>query len=338
MTRTRLLFALGLSALLLAAPARAQTTLTVSAWVPPGHPMVKDTLVPWAAEVEQQTQGRVKFNFLPKAVVGPAQTFDAVRDGVADLSFIVDGYTPNRFVLSKLVELPFIASSSEAGSVAYWRVYESQLAKVNEHRGVTVLSVCVHGPGSLFMAKKPVRTVADLNGLKLRVGGGLINDIIKTTGAVPLLKPAPETFELVNGGVADGSASPAEMMASMRVAPAIKYGLRVPGGLYNTAFTVIMNTARLRALSPQDQATIQRLSGEAMARRAGRAWDEADLRGLEALKANQAVVETASAEFVEQIRQRTAGLEQAWVAEAKTKGVDGAAALAQLRREIKTAQ
>ena len=74
-----------LAAALIWTPAQAQTTLTMSSWLPPSHTITKDMMMVWAKQVEEATQGRVKFNLLPKAVASPPGTFDAVRDGLADV-------------------------------------------------------------------------------------------------------------------------------------------------------------------------------------------------------------------------------------------------------------
>ena len=100
------------------APAAAQVTLNASSWVPPGHPIAATMLVPLCADFEKATSGRVKCNVLPKAPVGAVQTFDGVKDGLMDLSFIVNGYTPGRFALSDAPEFPFMGDTSEVTSVA----------------------------------------------------------------------------------------------------------------------------------------------------------------------------------------------------------------------------
>jgi TRAP-type mannitol/chloroaromatic compound transport system substrate-binding protein len=101
---------LGALAFVLAAPATTATaqtvTLNVSSWVPPSHLITADVLVPLCKDIEAATQNRVKCNMLPKAVVAPPQTFDAVRDGLADLSFSAHGYTPGRFVATDVAEFP----------------------------------------------------------------------------------------------------------------------------------------------------------------------------------------------------------------------------------------
>ncbi len=142
----------------------------------------------------------MKCNLLPKAVVGPPQTFDAVRDGLADISFIVPGYTPGRFVLTDAIEFPFLGETSEATSVAYQRVHDRMLAKFDEHKGVKVLAVFTHGPGQIFNTKRAIASLKDLEGMKIRVGGGMVNDVAKVLGTVPMLKPAPESYELLSQG------------------------------------------------------------------------------------------------------------------------------------------
>jgi TRAP-type C4-dicarboxylate transport system substrate-binding protein len=99
-------FLLALLALLVAAPpAAAQTTLTMSSWVSPQHHLTSVVLQGWATEVEKATNGRVKFTMLPKHPSAPPGTFDAVRDGLVDLSFVTASYTPARHILPLMAEI-----------------------------------------------------------------------------------------------------------------------------------------------------------------------------------------------------------------------------------------
>ena len=148
-----------------AASASAQITLTLSCWVPPSHLLTRAQL-DWCQEVPKATSGRIKCNALRKAVAPAPATFDAVRDGLADLSFGVHGYTPGRYLLSKIAEMPFLGDSAIATSVAYERIYERHLAKLDEHRGLKVITVFTHGPGVIFNNKRLVNTLADLDGIK----------------------------------------------------------------------------------------------------------------------------------------------------------------------------
>jgi TRAP-type C4-dicarboxylate transport system substrate-binding protein len=318
-------------------PASAQVTLNVNAWVPPTHLLVADVTMPFCADVQQATQGRVKCNLLPKAVVSPPQTFDAVRDGLADLSFSVHGYTPGRFALTDVVEFPFMGDTAEALSVAYQRIHERMLAKHDEHKGVHVLAVFTHGPGQIYNTKRPINSLKDLEGLKIRVGGGVVNDVAKALGTVPMLKPAPESYELLSQGVADGLFFPKESAISFKLIPLIKHVTFVPHGLYNVSFAMLMNQAKWNQISEADRAAINKLAGEALARRAGKAWDATDAKSEKAMRDAGIPIVIASPQFIAEIKAQTEGLEKAWIDKVKAKGVDGAAVLAALRSEIAAA-
>ena len=90
----------GLAAVLATAqPAPAQTTLTMSSWVGPTHHLTSVVLQGWANEVEKATGGRVKLQMLPKHPSAPPGTFDAVKDGLVDVSYVTASYTPARHIL-----------------------------------------------------------------------------------------------------------------------------------------------------------------------------------------------------------------------------------------------
>jgi TRAP-type transport system periplasmic protein len=113
-------------------PAHAQTTLTFSSWVPPTHHLTI-WQANWAAEVEKATGGRVKFQQLPKHPSAPPGTFDAVRDGLMDLSYVTASYTPARHILPLMAELPGAGETAEINSVAYSRIHWKHFHKVGEY-------------------------------------------------------------------------------------------------------------------------------------------------------------------------------------------------------------
>ncbi|SEQ04198.1 TRAP-type C4-dicarboxylate transport system, substrate-binding protein [Amphritea atlantica] len=312
--------------------ASADTTLTLSSWLPPSHPVVSQMIVPWTKQVEEATEGRVKINILAKGLGHPKVHYDIARDGLADITYSVHGYTPGRFLLTKVVEFPFSGNSAEALSVAYWRVHQKYLAKANEHKDTQLLSVFTHGPGMIHNSKKTVASVADLDGMKLRVGGGVVNDVATSLGAVPLLKPASASYELLSHGVADGTLLPMESVTAFKIKDIVTHTTMVPGGLYNISFFLVMNKDRFRSLSQQDQDAIMSVSGEAFSQLAGRVWDAADAAALKEMKDNGNEITVADDAFIAEIKQRTSNLESDWIKEAGKRGVDGAAALAELRQ------
>ncbi|SVA23670.1 uncharacterized protein METZ01_LOCUS76524 [marine metagenome] len=324
---------LSATALLIASSIQAKTTLRLSNWIPPKHPIAAFMIYPWAENVEKATNGRVKINILKKALGKPPAHFDLAKDGIADISWGVHGYTPGRFVLTQLVELPFLGDDAEALSVAYWRVHQKYLAAANEHSGVKLLGLMTHGPGHIYNSKRAINMPGDLEGLKIRVGGGVVSDVGKALNIVTILKSATKSYEILSRGVADGIFFPKESIKSFKISKLLKYATYIPGGLYNTSFFLVMNEKKWNKLSAQDQKAIMSVSGEAFAKLAGAGWNKADRAGLAAMKASGMAVQTASSAMMANLRQKLSGIEAKVVGRANAKGVDGAAALKMLRAE-----
>jgi TRAP-type C4-dicarboxylate transport system substrate-binding protein len=329
------LVALLLTSLAAAGPASAQTTtLTMSSWVSPQHHLTAVVLQGWANEVEKATNGRVKFTMLPKHPSAPPGTFDAVRDGLVDLSYVTASYTPARHILPLMAELPGAGDTALANSVAYSRIYWKHFHKVGEYKGVKLLGVFTHGPGQMF-TKKTVNGIADVQGLKIRTGGGIAEQVAKALGASAFVKPAPESYELLSSGVADGVFFPLESIISFKLDTVLEQATLFPGGMYSSAFGFFMNEDKWNKLPKQDQEVIEKLSGEHLARLAGKSWDDADAKGLDALKKSGVKIVQASPAFQAEVKKRSAPIIDDWITKASAKGVDAAKILKEFQEELK---
>ena len=314
--------------------AQAQTVLTASSWIFPTHALYVSQKS-WCDQLEKNTSGKMKCNILPRAVASPPGTYDAVKSGQADISFTVHGYTPGRFTVVKMAEFPFLGNSSEALSVAFHKIASKNPAFDAEHPGVKVLAYFTHGPGIVYNTKRPITKVEDMNGLKFRVGGGMVNEITQALGMNVTLKPSTDSYELLSGGVMDGTLFPAESIEGFKIDKIIKFATTFPGGLYNTSFVAIMNKDRYDKLSADEKKAIDAISGENYARTFGRNWDGIDRRGHALMQANGTTVTKADAKFVAQVKDKVAGLEAKWVADAEAKGLkDAKKVLAEFRAEI----
>ena len=318
-----------------ALPAAAQTTLTMSSWVSPTHPLTKNVLAVWGEQVEKATNGRVKVQMLPKHPSAPPGTFDAVKDDLVDVSYVTASYTPARHVLPLLPELPGGGTTAEINSVAYSRIHWKYLQPVGEYKGVKLLGVFTHGPGQMFNTKHPINKVEDLAGMKIRSGGGISEEMARALGASAFVKPAPESYELLSSGVADGTFFPAESILSFKLGSVIKYATLFPGGFYSSAFGFFMNEDKWNKLSKQDQDAIWSVSGEPLARLAGKAWDAADAAAMDEMKRVGIQISEASPELIKGVQERAKGIEEKWVKDATAKGIDGAKVLAEFREEVK---
>jgi TRAP-type C4-dicarboxylate transport system substrate-binding protein len=328
------LAAIAIGVMLPASPSAAQTTLTMSSWVSPQHHLTSVVLQGWANEVEKATNGRVKFTMLPKHPSAPPGTFDAVRDGLVDLSYVTASYTPARHILPLMPELPGSGDTALANSVAYSRIHWKYFQQVGEYKGVKLLGVFTHGPGQMF-TKKPVRGIDDIQGLKIRTGGGVAEAVAKALGTSAFVKPAPESFELLKSGVADGVFFPLESIVSFKLETVLEQATIFPGGMYSSAFGFFMNEDKWNKLPKQDQDAIEKVSGEHLARLAGQSWDEADKKGMEAMRKANIKIVNADAAFVAEVKKRSAPIIDDWVKQASAKGVDARKIFDEFHAELK---
>jgi TRAP-type C4-dicarboxylate transport system substrate-binding protein len=231
-------------------------------------------------------------------------------------------------------ELPGSGDTALANSIAYSRIHWKYFQQVGEYKGVKLLGVFTHGPGQMH-TKKPVRGIDDLQGLKIRTGGGVAEAVAKALGASAFVKPAPESFELLKSGVADGVFFPLESIVSFKLETVLEQTTLFPGGMYSSAFGFFMNQDKWNKLPKQDQEIIEKLSGEHIARLAGQAWDDADKKGLEGIQKSGIKLVKADAAFAAEVKKRSAPIIDDWIKQASAKGLDARKILDEFQAELK---
>lgn len=321
---------------LMAGMASADTvTLRYSNWLPVTHIVHAGIVQPWIDNVERVTEGRVKVEITPKVVGSVAGQFDVVADGQADLALIVPGYTPGRFPLIEGFEMPFLGDDATVRSPATWRIYEKHLAQGNGFEGVHVLSLFTGNAAQVFTTGKDITTIEDFKGLKLRSPQPATTKAIELLGAVPVVKPVPEIYELAAGGVIDGGVIPPDTITAFKLQTVLKHMTWMPGGLANTVLLWGVNPDKWESISEADREAIAKVSGEAMAAMAGTAHQSAVEAALKQLEADGEVITRPDAAVVDQVKASLASVESDWVAAAKSAGLaDPQAMLDDLRAEI----
>lgn len=322
------------ASLLTSTAAFADATLALSSWLPPRHPIVVNAIKPWAKEVGEVTEGRVKVRVLSSPLGAPPAHFDMATDGIADITYGLHSFTKDdRFERSRIGQFSFLGDDAVSGSTAFWNVYSGALDAQAEHDGVKLLSLFVHGPGVLHNNVRPIETQADLEGLKVRVPGGYISDLMSDLGAETLFMSSGEVYEKLSRGVVDGVTFTYEALTAFKLTDDLKYTTRVPGGLYNNTWFMVMNETAWDGISQEDQAAIEAISGLAFAERVGAAWNAADEAALIAISEAGIEVSDAPAELLENIKSAAGAHEAVWIEAVGENGFDGAAALADLRAQ-----
>lgn len=312
-----------------ALPALAED-LVMSSWLPPRHPVVLNALKPWADDVEKATEGRVTIRILTKPLGSPPAHFDMARDGVADITYGLHSFTEDdRFKRARIGQFSFLGDDAVMNSVAFWRVYGGTLDAAKEHAGTHILALFMHGPGVLHTRNKQITALPDFQGLKIRVPGGYVADLVSSLGSAALFMSSPEVYEKLSRGVIDGVAFTYEAVTAFKLTSDIHYTMTVPGGIYNTTWFMVMNDAKWNKISPADQAKIMDLSGEAFARRVGTAWNNADAAAKDVMVKAGIVIYPAPADVLTAMGASATKLEDAWAA--SLGDYNGKAALAEFR-------
>src|SRR5690606_35158063 len=199
--------------------------------------------------------------------------------GVADIIWTVNGYTPGRFPRSEVFELPFMMTNAEATSRAYWDLFEKEM-KDTEFADVHIIGTWVHGPGVIH-SSKPVRTTADLAGLKVRAPTRVITGMLEQLGATAVGMPVPAVPEALSKGVIDGCVIPWEVTPSLKVSELVRNHTEFGGdhAIYTTAFVLAMNKARYESLPDDLKKVIDDNSGQEFSAFAGRTQAEWDAPG-----------------------------------------------------------
>ncbi|WP_082825323.1 TRAP transporter substrate-binding protein [Marinomonas sp. TW1] len=312
----------------------AETTLRVATWLPPTNPQNATVWPTWKKWVEEATEGRVEV-VIENYTGHPKTIYDAVEDGIYDVGFSVEAYLPGRFKLSGVAEIPGEITDAETGSVALWRTYKDYFEVADEYEGLHLLGLFVHGPGQLH-TKFPVNSLDDLKGKKMRIGGGLINDLAERLEVTPVSAPSPKSYEMMQQGVVDGTFLPAQEQKFFRLSEVSTDLTLFPKGLYTTAFSIVMNPEVFEDLSKEDQQAIMSVSGERLSQLAGAAWGKADDNGILEAKAKgvNVVFLTENDQRVKDLNKLSEGIDQLWVNSVSDRDVDAKAALADFRKYV----
>lgn len=249
----------------------------------PKAPAHTKMLEPWAKAIQDESGGRVKIDLYPSMSLGgsPPQLFRQVADGVVDIIWTVNGYTPGLFPRSEVFELPTIFTNDMvAANLAMRDLFESQLAP--EYADVHVLFLHVHAGQALHMANKLVRSPADTQGLKLRVPGPTGNAVVEAMGATPVTMPVPDLPQALSTNAVDGALVPWEIIPPLQLHESTQYQIEGPDNARfgTTTFQVSMNKARWDSLPDDLKEIFDKHSGEDWLREVANIWRASDDFGI----------------------------------------------------------
>ncbi|HEX5093879.1 MAG TPA: TRAP transporter substrate-binding protein [Burkholderiales bacterium] len=322
----------------MSAPASAQITLKLHHFLPPKSPAHVKMLEPWAQDVEKASGGKVKIEIYPSMALGgkPPELINQVRDGVVDIVWTVNGYTPGLFPRSEVFELPFVHTNNPTATNLAMRDMFLSGAIADDFSSVKVMFLHVHAGQAIHMAEKEVHTPDDLKGLKMRIPTRTGAWIIEALGAAPVAMPVPALPQALSKKVVDGAFIPWEIIPPLKLQDVTKYEIEGPNRTRfgTTTFQVSMNKNTWAKLPADVQKAFEANNGEARVRAVGKVWTDSEDVGINvAVKAGNKHIVLTDAQLAE-FKAKLEPVVQRWTDEVKGKGVDGKALVDQARALI----
>lgn len=304
----------------------AEVTLKLHHFLPPVASVPKHMLAPWAKRVADGTGGRLKIELYPSMQLGgtPPQLYDQAKDGVADIVWTLPGYTAGRFPSTEVFELPFVAARSARINARAAQEFAEEHLK-QETKDVKLICFWCHDHG-LIHAKRQVKTMDDLKGLKLRFPTRLAGEGLKALGASPIGMPVPQVPESLAQGVIDGAVIPWEVVPSIKVHELVKYHTEIPGSptFYTATFMLVMNRPKYESLPDDLRKVLDEQSGMALATEAGKMFDDIGAEISEMVKKRGNVIYAISEEEKARWIEATKPVVDNWIKEVEGRNIDGA--------------
>jgi TRAP-type C4-dicarboxylate transport system substrate-binding protein len=253
----------------------------------------------------------------------PPELINQVRDGVADVTFTLPTYTPGRFPVSEVFELPFVNADAVTMARALQDFYAQHL-RDQEYRDFHMLAMSASA-GNAIHSSKPIKGVQDLKALKIRTSGASGVLFLESVGAIPISMPITELSSALSKGVVDACMLPFEILPAFKIHEMTKYHVTLEGGRrFNaTIFIFLMNKARYEKLPPELKKVIDANSGVALAEKAARNWNDFERIGEQAVRDRGNELAALSKAESYRLEKLSASAIDKWIADMNRRGVDG---------------
>lgn len=286
----------------------------------PKHPLCKQVFEPWAKQVKEVTDGRVKVTlFFSNALFKPKDAFDAVANRIGDIGIILPSYTRNKLLMNVVVEQPMVAGEKALrNSEVLWELYQSVPEMQEELKDVKVLWGYMNPAFQLHFSKKKVETLDDLQNTVISAGGSTQTQILKLLGASPEAMPMVDVFLAMQKGVVEGCFLPYAPLRTQKIADLIKY--HTNADLMAITFYIAANKSVWEKISPEDQKAIEAISGLTAARKSGEVFDKAQEKDTAWMAGKGDQFFTLTPEQQKMWAEKINPVRESWIKDAKAKG------------------
>jgi TRAP-type C4-dicarboxylate transport system substrate-binding protein len=283
-------------------------------------------LEPWVQQVEENSGGKVKIEIFPAMTLGgtPPELVQQAGDGVVDIIWTVNGYTPGQFPRTEVFELPGVfVNDIKATNLAMYDMFDDYLA--DDYQGLEVMWLHVHAGQALMTVDKEVRSPADMDGMTIRIPSRTGAWVIEALGASPISMPVPEVPAALSKKVMDATLLPWEIIPPYKLQDQINYFIEGADNtrLGTTTFQVSMNGAKWDSLPDDIKQAFEDASGREWWGEVAEAWRAGDDFGIkmatDAGKTHVVLSEEETQAFIDAMEP----VQARWIEEVSGKGMDG---------------
>ncbi len=269
-------------ATLLAAGSATAEELSLSYFMGPKHPMNAAVFMPFAEKLAELSGGELTVKQFPGGALNsaPPKQYSTLLSGVSDVAFGLPGYTGKLFPVTNTVTVPGVCPDAFACTKALWNA----MPEIEKEFDAKILAIWANDVPVLITRDKPVRSLADLQGMKVRVTSSQDLPFIEALGATPVSQPVTVINQNLANGTIDAIAIDPSAIISFKLhEPANYVTVGIPGS--GSAFFLLMNNDVYNELSDQERAWVDEASGRWLSESGGTVYRKAAAAGIEAARA-----------------------------------------------------
>ncbi len=296
--------------------------LVVSHFLPGNHPIETQVFKELETDLNNKAESNFEFEMYPANALGdPGAHYDMVVTGEADIGLSVHGYTPGRFPLVSVLELPFLVEKAKNGATIIANLYSEFPEIQAEHSETYPLFIFTPESAQLVSTKYKIEKPEDLKGLRVRTPSQTGAKILEALGATPVSIPMPEVYEALQRGVVDAAFVPLEALKNFNFYEIVKYV--TIGNFSAQPFFSVMNKDKFESFSDADKEALNSLIGTDLSIKAGSLFDVEGQEGLELTKNKRAEIIELTGDTLKPWEEALKPVAEEWIKEMEGKGLPG---------------
>lgn len=304
--------------------------LTLSYFMGPRHPMNGAVFTPFAERLAEVSGGELTVRQFAGGALNsaPPKQYSILLDGIADIAFGLPGYTGQLFPITNVITVPNVSTDAVDGTEKLWNA----MHLIEREYDAKVLAIWANDPPVLLTRDQAVRTLEDVQGMKIRVTSAQDVPFIEALGASAVSQPVSVINQNLANGTIDAIAIDPSAIGSFKLwEPANYVTLGLPGS--GSAFFLLMNKEVWEGLSDQQKAWVDAASGIELSRNGGRVYRSVADRGINVARENGVEVIELPASEIARFDAAMAPAHAAFLAEEISDGLTGADIIAAMNGE-----